>query len=125
MTLSRRDLSKLALGGAIAAQAAPASAFFHARLRLRDLPKRLAQALNADLHPDCVGKFTVFDNGSVDVPFWVADVVIHLEWPPGERQRPFLSTGNDGEEAFDKVFAQARAYFGDVWKRPDGSSCFV
>ena len=125
MNLNRRDLSKLALGAALAGQAAPAAAFFHNRWTPEIIAERLAEDLNAALRPDCGGSFTVARVAVEDVPFWSIEAAVQLNWPPGTRRRPFLGLGDEGAEAYAKVLAEAQAYFGEVWRMPDGQGCFA
>ncbi|MEM7631025.1 MAG: hypothetical protein AAF227_03260 [Pseudomonadota bacterium] len=124
MSLTRRDLSKLTLGAAVAVQATPASAFLFGRgLSLENVTQRLADDLNTALKPGCDGRFEVFDNGTTDIPYWNVDVVIRLTWPPGYRQRRFTALGQKGDEAYEKVLAKATSYYRDIWPQEDGSSC--
>lgn len=125
MNLTRRDLSKLALGTAFAAHSAPAQAFFHDRWTPESVAERLAADLNAALRPECDGSFSVSQIAVQDAPFSIIDAAIQLDWPPGLRRRPFLGIGDDNAMAYDKVLAAARAYFEKVWRMPDGAGCFL
>lgn len=123
MSLTRRELSKLTLGIALAAPATPASAFLGGRLTLANLAERLADDLNEALAPGCDGRFEVFDNGTTDTPYWNVNVVVRLTWPPGYRQIAFTAIGQKGDEAYDKVLSKVKASFIPIWPQDDGSSC--
>ncbi len=125
MTVSRRDITKLAAASALAAQAAPAAAFFHNRLTPENFPERLTDDLNALLKPGCQGGFSVIRSASRDAPFWSLDAAVKLHWPPGWRSRAFRGAGNDIEEAYADLLAVVRDYFDAVWTMPDGSGCLV
>ena len=125
MKLTRRDLSTLALGTALGVQAAPAAAFFHNRMSPESIAKRLTRDLNAALSGDCPGTFSVVNVIAEDVPFWTIDAAVQLNWPPGTRRRLFLGVGDDGDEAYDKLLANAQAYFGEVLAPGNGAACFA
>lgn len=125
MKLTRRDLSKLALGTALAAPAAPAAAFFHKRRTPESIGEQLARDLTARLKPECNGSFSVPLVEAQDVPFWTINAVVQLNWPPGLRRHPFASVGQDGDEAYAQLLTEAEAHFNAIWTMPDGSGCFV
>ena len=122
MKFTRRDISKLALGTALVSQASPAAAFLHNRATPESIAEHLTTELNAALKPGCAGQFTVVNLKTQDVPFWAIDAVIQLDWPPGTRRLPFFGTGDDADEAVDKVLAKSKAYFREAWTYPDGQS---
>ncbi|MCG6883593.1 MAG: hypothetical protein LJE62_07550 [Silicimonas sp.] len=125
MRLTRRELSKLALGSALAAQAAPAGAFFHNSESPEAIAERVAAELTAALRPGCDGSISVPVIAIQDSPSFAIDAAIQLEWPPGLHRRPFTGVGADSEEAIAKLVTQAQAYFGKVWTMEDGQGCFA
>ena len=123
MSLTRRDLTKLALGCAVAAQATPAVALFHRRWTPERFTEQLVLDLNKALKPDCDGAFSVARLSGQDVPFWQIEAVIRLDWPPGYRQRPYRAEGDDPGDVYADILAQAHGYYQSVWTYPDGVSC--
>ncbi len=125
MDLSRRVITKLAAASALAAQAAPAAAFFHNRLTPENFPERLTDDLNALLKPGCDGGFSVIRSASRAGPLWSLDAAVKLHWPPGWRSRAFRGAGNDIGEAYADLLAVVRGYYGTLWTLPDGSGCLA
>ncbi len=124
MRLTRRDVSKLALGAALVAQSGPAQAFFHRRLTPETIAKRLAQDLNASIKAECDAEFSVADVLAQDVPFWSIDASVQLDWSPGTRRRLVFGVGESGDEAYEKLLAEAQTHFGEVLAPGNGTACF-
>lgn len=121
--ITRRTLSKLALGGALVAQTHPASAFLHRRLSPEDWAVRLSDDLNAALKPGCEGRFEVLWFDLREEPFTVMEAGVQLHWPPGVRGKTFLATGDDGDLAIENLRINTLAYFRNAWTYPDGRTC--
>jgi hypothetical protein len=121
--ITRRTLSKLALGSALAAPAGPASAFLHRSLSPEDWAVRLSDELNAALKPGCEGRFEVLWFDLREEPFTVMEAGVQLHWPPGVRGLSRLATGDDGEETVLKLTDAFLGYFDKAWTYPDGRSC--
>lgn len=113
MKLTRRDVSRLAIGTALSVSATPAVAFFHRRT---DWAALLASDMNEALGRGCAGKFTVID--FVHAPgegLHSMMAVVQLDWPPGERRRRFVRDGGTGEMAYKALKAEVLGYFGGTW----------
>lgn len=123
--ITRRTLSKLALGGALAAQTQPALAFLHKGQSPEDWAARLSDELNGALKPGCEGRFEVLWLDLREDPFTVMEAAVRLHWPPGVRGLTRLATGEDGEEAVVKLRDAVLDYTRRAWTYPDGSSCVV
>ena len=113
MTLNRRDLSIIALGGLAAATAGPAQAFFHRRNTPEAIAQRLAKDMNAAIKPGTDGRFSVsdiaFDQASDgDVLF---RATVELQWPPGLRRRTLEVQGKTEDAAYDLLLASALPLF--------------
>ena len=113
MALTRRETSKLLIGGAAAmASASPASAFLHKK---PDWPVRLQQDLDGHLLPFCDGKLTVTGWGMKPGQRVVMASIIRLDWPPGRRTRKFQATGDEAEATYNALLNQALFEFGRAW----------
>ena len=123
MTLNRRDLSKFAFGGLIAATAGPAQAFFHRRNTPEDIAERLVNDLNAAAPTGCGAVFSVPRIQTEDAPFWSLEVTVQLDWPPGVRRRPAIGVGASVQEAYAVLFADAQARFSDILALDDRAWC--
>lgn len=123
--ITRRTLSKLALGSALAAQTQPASAFLHRSLSPEDWAVRLSDELNGALKPGCEGRFEVLWFDLREGSFTVMEAAVRLHWPPGVRGLSRLATGDDGDEAVLKLADSFLGYFDKAWTYPDGTRCLA
>mgnify|MGYP001818309304 CR=1 FL=1 len=123
--ITRRTLSKLALGSALVGAAQPAPAMFHRRLNPEEWAARLKDELNAALEPGCDGRFEVLWFDLRERPFTVMEAGVQLHWPPGVRGLTRLATGDDGEEAVLKLTDAFLDYFSRAWTYPNGRRCLV
>lgn len=120
--ITRRTLSKLALGSAFVAQAQPATALFHRRKRAEDWALQLQEEMTAAIRPGFEGRFEVIRFDLQDAPFWAMEASLRLHWPPGVRGHPFLATGANAEEAYAALKTAALAHYRAVWTFGDGTS---
>lgn len=123
MTLNRRDLSKFAFGGLVAATAGPAHAFFHRRNTPEAIAERLVNDLNAAAPTGCGAVFSVPRVQTEDVPFWSIEVAVQVDWPPGMRRRPVMGVGANVNEAYEALLAEAKARFSEILTPDDGAWC--
>ncbi|MEM6539460.1 MAG: hypothetical protein AAF668_17255, partial [Pseudomonadota bacterium] len=89
------------------------------------IAERLANDLNAAVREECGAVFSVVNVVAENVPFWAIDAAVQLDWPPGTRRRVLLGVGDSGDAAYDKLVAEAQAYFGEVLAPGNGSACFA